>query len=53
VPGTLEVTADLACTGRCDAPLEGIVVRLSLERGVSAVSWELLASDWELVGGET
>jgi putative Mg2+ transporter-C (MgtC) family protein len=51
VPGTLEVTADLACAGRRDAALEAIVGRLSLERGVSSVGWELLASDWELVGG--
>lgn len=51
VPGTVEVTADLASTGRGDAALEDIVVRLSLERGVTSVSWELLASDWELVGG--
>jgi putative Mg2+ transporter-C (MgtC) family protein len=51
VPGTLEVRADLVCQGPCDAPLEAIVARLSLERGVSSVTWELLASDWELAGG--
>jgi putative Mg2+ transporter-C (MgtC) family protein len=51
VPGTLEVRADLVCQGRCDASLESIVARLSLERGVSSVTWELLASDWELAGG--
>jgi putative Mg2+ transporter-C (MgtC) family protein len=53
VPGTVEVSAELAGAGRADAPLEDIIARLSLERGVTAVSWELLASDWALPGGES
>jgi uncharacterized membrane protein YhiD involved in acid resistance len=40
----VEVKAELSLTGRDDRLLEQIVSRLSLEPGVSAVSWEILSS---------
>jgi hypothetical protein len=40
----IEVTAQLKSLGRKDAFLEQIVTRLSLEAGVSAISWELVAA---------
>jgi putative Mg2+ transporter-C (MgtC) family protein len=39
----VEVQAVLASTGREDSVLEQIVSRLSLEPGVSGVSWEIIA----------
>ena len=39
----VEVKAELSLTGRDDRLLEQIVSRLSLEPGVSAVSWEILS----------
>ncbi len=41
----LEVKAELMIQDRNDALLEQIVSQLSLEPGVSAVSWEILAED--------
>ena len=37
----LKVTAQIRGLGRHDADLEQLVVRLSLEAGVSAVSWSV------------
>jgi len=44
-PASVEVTADLVCTGRCDVLLEQLVSRLSLEPGVTAVSWEAIGQE--------
>ena len=41
-PTRTEVHAELVCTGNADSFLEQIVGRLSLEGGVSSVSWERL-----------
>jgi putative Mg2+ transporter-C (MgtC) family protein len=40
-PRKLEVRAELSCATRCDQDLEQTVSRLSLEGGVSAVSWHV------------
>jgi putative Mg2+ transporter-C (MgtC) family protein len=40
----VDVTADLRTTGRKDDLLEQIVTRLSLESGVSAISWVVMAA---------
>jgi putative Mg2+ transporter-C (MgtC) family protein len=45
--GKVEVRATLVSTERQNAMLENLVQRLSLESGVSAVSWELAAQDLE------
>jgi putative Mg2+ transporter-C (MgtC) family protein len=45
--GKVEVRATLISTERRNAMLENIVQRLSLESGVSAVSWELAAQEAE------
>jgi putative Mg2+ transporter-C (MgtC) family protein len=45
--GKVEVRATLISTERRNAMLEDIVQRLSLESGVSAVSWELAAQEAE------
>jgi putative Mg2+ transporter-C (MgtC) family protein len=45
--GKVEVSATLISTERRNAMLEDIVQRLSLESGVSAVSWELVAQEAE------
>jgi putative Mg2+ transporter-C (MgtC) family protein len=45
--GKVEVRATLICAERRNAMLEDIVQRLSLEPGVSAVSWELAAQEAE------
>ena len=44
-PAKLEVKADLMIQDRNDLLLEQIVSQLSLEPGVSAVSWEILVED--------
>ena len=44
-PARIEVKADLMTQDRQDVLLEQIVSRLSLEPGVSAVSWEILVED--------
>jgi hypothetical protein len=41
--GAAEVQAILTSTGRQNVLLEQIVCRLSLEAGVSGVSWEIVA----------
>ncbi|NJL09969.1 MAG: MgtC/SapB family protein [Calothrix sp. SM1_7_51] len=38
----IEVKADFICSGRKDVELEQIVSRLSLESGVTAVSWKIM-----------
>ena len=43
----MEVSATLVSSERQNAVLEDIVQRLSLESGVSAVSWELTRHDAE------
>jgi putative Mg2+ transporter-C (MgtC) family protein len=45
--GKVEVRATLVSTERQNAMLEDVVQRLSLESGVSAVSWELAAQEME------
>jgi NRAMP (natural resistance-associated macrophage protein)-like metal ion transporter len=40
-PARVEVYAELVSVGRMDDTLEQIVARLSLEPGISAVSWEI------------
>lgn len=45
--GRIDVRATLLSTDRQNAMLEGIVQRLSLEPGISAVSWEVAASENE------
>ena len=37
----LKVSAQIRGLGRQDEPLEGMVARLSLEAGVTAVSWAI------------
>lgn len=44
-PSRVEVVANLISTGRNDPLLEQLVSRLSLESGVSAVSWEVTGQD--------
>ena len=39
----MKVTARISGLGRQDEALEQLVVRLSLEVGVTSVSWEVLA----------
>jgi putative Mg2+ transporter-C (MgtC) family protein len=41
--GKVEVQAILTSTGRQNSLLEQIVSRLSLESGVTGVSWEIIA----------
>lgn len=41
----VEVRATLLSAGRLDATLEQVVGRLSLESGVSAVSWEVVGQE--------
>jgi putative Mg2+ transporter-C (MgtC) family protein len=43
----MKVTAQIRALGRRDAALEQLVVRLSLEAGVSAVSWAVRAGELE------
>jgi putative Mg2+ transporter-C (MgtC) family protein len=43
----VEVRATLLSAGRMDATLEQVVGRLSLESGVSAVSWEVVGQESE------
>jgi uncharacterized membrane protein YhiD involved in acid resistance len=45
--GKVEVRAMLMSTDRQNAMLEGVVQRLSLEPGISDVSWEVAASENE------
>ena len=45
--GKIEIRATLISPGRQDEELEGIVGRLSLEPGVSRVSWEVVAQAGE------
>lgn len=45
LPGTVEVRAQLLSAGRADTVLEQVVARLSLERSVSAVSWEVVEGE--------
>jgi len=44
-PARVEVSAELISAGRNDLLLEQLVSRLSLEPGVSAVSWETIGQD--------
>lgn len=45
IEGKVNVSAQLMCPERSDALLERIVSRLSLESGVTAVSWTVVADD--------
>jgi putative Mg2+ transporter-C (MgtC) family protein len=45
--GKVEVRATLLSSGRQDALLEQIVGRLSLESGITAVSWEVVGGEAE------
>jgi putative Mg2+ transporter-C (MgtC) family protein len=45
--GKVEVRATLVSSERQNAMLEDIVQRLSVESGISAVSWELAAQETE------
>jgi putative Mg2+ transporter-C (MgtC) family protein len=49
-PAMAEVRADLVSIGRNDALLEQLVSRLSLEPGVSAISWETIGQDSQANG---
>lgn len=42
--GKVRVRAELITAGRCDKKMESIVNRLTLEPGVSAISWEALTT---------
>jgi putative Mg2+ transporter-C (MgtC) family protein len=44
-PSRTSVRAELTCDERCDQTLEQVVSRLSLERGVTAVRWDVLGFD--------
>lgn len=46
IPDKVEVEADLVTQDRFDALLEQIVSRLSLEKGVSAVSWRIIEEEY-------
>ena len=49
-PSKVEVRADLVSAGRNDLLLEQLVSRLSLEPGVSAVSWETIGQELPAAG---
>ena len=44
-PAKVEMSAKLVSTGNNDAAMEQLVSRLSLEAGVSAVSWEIVGQE--------
>jgi putative Mg2+ transporter-C (MgtC) family protein len=43
--GKVRVRAELITAGRCDKQMESIINRLTLEPGVSAISWEVLTNE--------
>jgi putative Mg2+ transporter-C (MgtC) family protein len=49
-PSRAEVRADLVSIGRNDALLEQLVTRLSLEPGVTAISWETIGQESQANG---